>query len=50
MVQPIPHLSETPGRIRHLGPALGAHTDEILGGLLGLDDETLSAFRADGVI
>ena len=32
-----PKLSDTPGRIRHAGPALGEHNTDILGGLLGLD-------------
>jgi crotonobetainyl-CoA:carnitine CoA-transferase CaiB-like acyl-CoA transferase len=32
-----PRLSDTPGRIRHVGPALGEHNTDILGGLLGLD-------------
>ena len=32
----IPRLSETPGKIRHLGPKLGQHTEEILGNLLGI--------------
>jgi crotonobetainyl-CoA:carnitine CoA-transferase CaiB-like acyl-CoA transferase len=50
MVDPMPKLSETPGRIRHLGPALGADTGEILGGLLGLDEEAISELRADGVV
>jgi formyl-CoA transferase len=29
MVAPAPHLSATPGVIRHRGPALGEHTDEV---------------------
>jgi crotonobetainyl-CoA:carnitine CoA-transferase CaiB-like acyl-CoA transferase len=32
----VPRLSETPGRIDSLGPALGAHNAEIFQGLLGL--------------
>jgi crotonobetainyl-CoA:carnitine CoA-transferase CaiB-like acyl-CoA transferase len=31
-------------------PRLGEHTDEVLGGLLGLSDRELAALRADGVI
>ncbi len=47
---PIPRLSETPGRLRSLGPALGAHTDEVLHDLLGLDDEELARLRREGVV
>ena len=46
----IPALSATPGRIRHLGPALGAHTDEVLRESLGLDDDELRRLREQGVI
>jgi crotonobetainyl-CoA:carnitine CoA-transferase CaiB-like acyl-CoA transferase len=47
---PVAVLSETPGRIEHLGVALGAHNDTVFGDLLGLDAERLAALRADGVI
>lgn len=50
MAAPLPHLSDTPGEIRTLGPALGAHTDEILTGLLGLTAGDLTKLRTDGVI
>ena len=50
MVAPLPKLSKTPGRIRHLGPALGAHTEEVLAELLGLDASEISTLRRDGVI
>ncbi len=43
-----PRLSETPGEIRHLGPRLGAHTLEILGGLLGMTEEEIDGLREDG--
>lgn len=47
---PVPVMTATPGRVDHLGPPLGQHTDEVLGGLLGIDDAELSSLRADGVI
>jgi len=45
-----PRLSDTPGSVDWLGPALGAHTDEIYKGLLGLTDVELDTLRASGVI
>lgn len=46
----VPQLSETPGRTRWVGPALGAHNDEVYCGLLGLSADEISALRARGVI
>jgi crotonobetainyl-CoA:carnitine CoA-transferase CaiB-like acyl-CoA transferase len=43
-------MSETPGRVRHPGPRLGQHTDDVLRELLGLSDERLRALHAAGVI
>lgn len=46
----IPRLSETPGAIRHLGPRLGAHTDEILRDRLGFNAEEIAELRRKKVI
>jgi formyl-CoA transferase len=45
----VPKLSDTPGAIVHAAPALGEHTDEILG-QLGIDAATRDAWRARGVV
>jgi formyl-CoA transferase len=45
-----PRLSDTPGAVRHVGPALGEHTDDVLGSLLGIAPERRDALRAAGVI
>jgi crotonobetainyl-CoA:carnitine CoA-transferase CaiB-like acyl-CoA transferase len=47
---PVVQLSDTPGRIEHLGRALGADNDAVLGGLLGVDVERLDHLRAEHVI
>ena len=47
---PLPSLSDTPGEIRWLGPALGSHTEEVLGGLLGVSAEDLAGLRSRGVV
>jgi crotonobetainyl-CoA:carnitine CoA-transferase CaiB-like acyl-CoA transferase len=44
-----PKLSATPGQTRWLGPALGQHTDEVLGAL-GYSDTDIAAMRKDGVL
>ncbi len=45
-----PRLSATPGRIRHAGPDLGEHNDDVLRGLLGLDAARLAQLQAARVI
>jgi CoA:oxalate CoA-transferase len=64
MIQRVPHpklgelvapgvvvkMSDTPGEVRTPGPDLGAHTDEVLGSLLGLDAGELARLRAEQVI
>ena len=46
----IPRRSETPGRIAHLGPALGDANEEVLGNLLGLSGEEMARLRDAKVI
>jgi formyl-CoA transferase/succinyl-CoA--D-citramalate CoA-transferase len=46
----VPRFTATPGTIRHPGPRLGEHTDEVLGGLLGLGEAELADLRAAGTI
>lgn len=46
----VPKLSDTPGTVRHAGPALGEHTAEVLGSLLGLDEDEISRLRCEQVI
>ena len=46
----IPRLSATPGRITHLGPALGDATREVLTSLLGVSADELKRLRAQRVI
>jgi len=45
----VPKLSVTPGAIAHPAPALGEHTDEVLGDL-GIDADTRAAWRSRSVI
>lgn len=47
---PFAKFSAQPLRYEHRPPRLGEHTDEILGGELGLPDEELAMLRREGVI
>ena len=47
---PVAVMSETPGRIEHLGRALGADNEEVFARLLGVDGERLEALRDAGII
>jgi formyl-CoA transferase/succinyl-CoA--D-citramalate CoA-transferase len=46
----VPRFAGTPGAIRHGGPALGEHTEEVLRDLAGLDDAGLAELLAAGVV
>ncbi len=46
----VPKYSSTPGTIRHPGPTLGAHTDEVLAEVLGLDGSEIADLRASGAV
>ncbi|MGE0385746.1 MAG: CaiB/BaiF CoA transferase family protein [Gammaproteobacteria bacterium] len=46
----LPRLADTPGRTDWPGPAVGAHNEEVLGGLLGIDAGERERLRAQGVI
>jgi crotonobetainyl-CoA:carnitine CoA-transferase CaiB-like acyl-CoA transferase len=45
-----PRLAGTPGAVRHAGPPVGAHTDEILGELLRLSPAEIDDLRQRGVV
>jgi crotonobetainyl-CoA:carnitine CoA-transferase CaiB-like acyl-CoA transferase len=47
---PVAVLSETPGRVDHLGRALGADNAAVYRELLGIDDDKLAAIRSAGII
>lgn len=46
---PIVQMEGTPTRVQRASPALGEHTDEVLGEL-GLDGEAIAALRAEGAV
>lgn len=46
----LPLLSETPGATEWPGPALGAHTDQVLGEILDISAAELAELRGAGVI
>lgn len=45
----VPRFSETPAKVRHAGPAIGQHNDEVYGGL-GLSAAEIAALRDRKVI
>ena len=46
----VPHVVEAPGSVRWAGPAIGQHSEEVLGELLGLSAAEVAALRDEGVI
>src|SRR5206468_11042731 len=47
---PVAQLSDTPGRVAHLGRDLGADNDAVFGDLLGVDPERLEELQEKGVL
>jgi crotonobetainyl-CoA:carnitine CoA-transferase CaiB-like acyl-CoA transferase len=47
---PVAVMTETPGRVQHLGRALGVDNDSVFGELLGVEPERLAALVEAGVI
>lgn len=45
-----PRLSDSPGAVRHTGPELGQHTEEVLAERLGLDAAAVADLRAKGIV
>ncbi|MEM8801424.1 MAG: CoA transferase [Pseudomonadota bacterium] len=45
-----PRLSETPGEVRHVGPALGEHNSYVFGQILGISDDQQASLRDAGII
>jgi formyl-CoA transferase len=46
----VPHLSATPGRVRHVGAEAGEHTAEVLRERLDLGDPEIASLVADGIV
>jgi len=46
----IPKMQATPGKTTWAGPKLGAHTDEVLKGLLNISEADLTDLKARGVV
>ncbi|NOT63112.1 MAG: CoA transferase [Acidobacteria bacterium] len=46
----VPKMSETPGGTSWVGPALGAHNQEVYGELLGMSASEIELLQNDGVI
>jgi formyl-CoA transferase len=46
----VPQVPDDPGAIRWAGPAVGAHNEEIYGGLLGFSAAEIARLREEGTI
>jgi succinyl-CoA:(S)-malate CoA-transferase subunit B len=46
----VPRLSDTPGKVKWLGPSLGAHNVEIYRDFLGISEQEMKALEENGVI
>lgn len=46
----VPHVPQNPGVIRWPGPPIGAHNDEVMGGMLGLGRAEIEKLRQEGVL
>jgi crotonobetainyl-CoA:carnitine CoA-transferase CaiB-like acyl-CoA transferase len=46
----MPRLQGTPGATEWPGPAVGSHTDAVLGEVLGMGEQEIAALRADGAV
>jgi len=47
---PVPKFSESPGRVEHLGPALGEHNAEVYGEILGLTTSEIDELHVANVL
>jgi crotonobetainyl-CoA:carnitine CoA-transferase CaiB-like acyl-CoA transferase len=50
LLAPWIHMSKTPASIRADAPAIGQHTEEVLGSMLGLSAAQLSELREQGIV
>jgi crotonobetainyl-CoA:carnitine CoA-transferase CaiB-like acyl-CoA transferase len=50
MASPAGRFSGFKGSVRHVGPLLGEHNDEVLGGLLNYSAEQIAALRRKGIV
>jgi formyl-CoA transferase len=46
----VPRFERTPGSIRHVGPTIGAHTDDVLMRVAGLSADEVGELRAAGLL